>query len=255
MRQTLWIAELHSALWLCGGPKSAKCKSAIRGLASHRARAQNSDPCERINRPMADSDVTAYPQPQHRGWYSRGYLPHLDVVGLIQHISFHLADSLPATALERLHWELQSMPQSEATLARRRRLNELLDEGHGCCLLAQPSCAAVIEESLYHGDGARYRLLCWVVMPNHVHVLVETCPGWPIGKLVQSWKRHTSRQIHVAHASAPRPLWQREYWDRFVRSDNHLATVRDYIEQNPVKAGLVATPAQWPWSSARFGGP
>ena len=196
---------------------------------------------------MADLEKTPA-----RGWHSRGYLPHLDVSGLIQHITFHLADSLPASALDRLQSELESMPEAQRTTAHRRRMHELLDAGRGCCVLMTEDCAELVEQSLFHGDGERYRLLCWVVMPNHVHVLVETQAGWPVGKLVQSWKRHTSRHIRTAKSMPAPALWQRDYWDRFIRNDDHLAITRSYIEQNPVKAGLVSEASRWPWGSARF---
>jgi putative transposase len=189
------------------------------------------------------------------GWHSRGYLPHLNAGDMLQHITFHLADSLPAKALERIRWELELLPESDRTIARRRRMHELLDAGRGDCALANPACAELVERSLLHGDGDRYRLLAWVVMPNHVHVLIETHAEWPVSKLVQSWKRHTARRIHQLLASAPDPFWQREYWDRYVRGEDHLAITQDYIEQNPVKAGLVAEAAQWRFGSARLKAP
>jgi len=45
-------------------------------------------------------------------------------------------------------------------------------------------------------------------------------------------------------------VWHREYWDRFIRNERHFQQVVEYIHQNPVKAGLVERPEQWPWSSA-----
>ena len=51
------------------------------------------------------------------------------------------------------------------------------------------------------------------------------------------------------------PVWHREYWDRFIRNERHLQQAVEYIHQNPVKAGLVARPQDWRWSSAaRAGG-
>ena len=52
---------------------------------------------------------------------------------------------------------------------------------------------------------------------------------------------------------APKPLWQRDYWDRYIRDDHHFQAVRQYIDSNPVTAGLVDTAVQWPWGSARWG--
>ncbi len=111
------------------------------------------------------------PKP-HRGWHSRGYLPHCDAAGLVQHIVFGLADSLPAgiRTTSAIHTE------------------RLLDSGHGECLLRQAECAQCVEDSLLHADGAQYRLLAWCVMPNHVHAVIEQIEGSPLGDIIQSWK-------------------------------------------------------------------
>ncbi|MCX5969976.1 MAG: transposase, partial [Coprothermobacterota bacterium] len=45
-------------------------------------------------------------------------------------------------------------------------------------------------------------------------------------------------------------VWHREYWDRFIRDERHFVAARDYIVMNPVKAGLVTKPEDWPWCSA-----
>ena len=62
------------------------------------------------------------------------------------------------------------------------------------------------------------------------------------------------RQRYLRPAAAcgvPRkiPLWQREYWDRFIRDENHFQKAVDYIHMNPVRAGLVSKANEWPWSS------
>jgi REP element-mobilizing transposase RayT len=150
-------------------------------------------------------------------------------------------------------------------------------------VLGEAACAQIVQDSLLFGDGDRYHLFAWVVMPNHVHVLIEQIPGWPMSKVVQSWKRHTSRQIHrLGWSSTTRPntecksviptgaecnsaipgaaipgavipaLWQRDYWDRFIRNDRHFQIAKHYIENNPVAAGLATSPEAWPWSSASF---
>ncbi len=192
---------------------------------------------------------------QGRGWYSRGYLPHCDTAGLIQHVTFHLADSLPAKALARIGEEVRNIPPVQRALIRRRRLEALLDKGLGSCLLRRPDCARIVEASLLFGDGERYRLMAWTIMPNHVHVLMEQKSGWPLGKVVQSWKRHTARRIRCLEMeqgmTCSESLWQRDYWDRYMRDDRHLAATLRYIEQNPVAAGLVKEASQWPWGSAR----
>lgn len=173
----------------------------------------------------------------HRGWHSRGYLPHLDNPGLVQSITFRLADSLPAGAARR------TAPQA----VRRREVEAALDAGYGHYALKAPGAAKVVEDALLHFDGIRYRLLAWTVMPNHVHVLIETLPGYPVPALVHSWKSYTAHRIRPGRGR----FWQPDYWDRFIRDDAHLATAIRYIEANPVTAGLCMASADWPFGSAR----
>jgi len=92
-------------------------------------------------------------------------------------------------------------------------------------------------------------MLAWVVMPNHVHALVGIFPGWPQRSLVKSRKSYTARAIN-SRLGRRGALWQADYFDRFIRDETHLRGEIDYIEENPVKAGLVAHAADWPWSSA-----
>ena len=210
-------------------------------------------------------------------WSSRGYLPHFHGDNAIQAITYRLADSLPSHVLEDLKRELENLPAEHRDRRRRERIDAYLDAGHGSCVLARPECAQIVIDNWQHFDGQRYRLLAWVVMPNHVHVLIETLPGWPLDSILHSWKSYTSKRI-LALLENDRPagrqrslageppalpggppavpgrqaqqLWQREYWDRCVRDERHYAAVIDYIHHNPVKAGLVPTPEAWPFSSA-----
>jgi REP element-mobilizing transposase RayT len=88
-------------------------------------------------------------------------------------------------------------------------------------------------------------------MPNHVHVLVETHTGNPMDELLHSWKSYTSSQAN-RRLGRRGAFWQCEYLDRYVRNAEHYQAVVAYIEENPVKAGLVKVKTEWPWSSARF---
>ena len=201
--------------------------------------------------------LTKVPMAEHKGWYRHRYLPHFNQPGLIQHVCFHLADSLPHDAIERIRWEVRSIPAARRKLELSRRLHDLLDAGIGGCLLRRPELAQVVETALEFGDGSRYRLIAWSIMPNHVHALVELVPGWPLGKVVQSWKRHTTKQLRAVLAQQGSDctfgerLWQEDYWDRFVRDERHFERVIHYIENNPVSACLVDRAELWPWGSAR----
>ena len=180
-----------------------------------------------------------------KGWYSRNYLPHCDVPGLIQAITFRLADALPKEVIIRLNQERTD------DNVKRRKIESFLDASHGHCWLRQGPVAQFVEQALLHFDGPRYRLLAWCIMPNHVHTLIETSDGWPLANTVHSWKSYSAKEINKAlHRTGT--VWQREYYDRYIRNDRHLVAVINYIHENPVKAGLVENPWQWPYSSARF---
>ncbi len=187
--------------------------------------------------------------PSEREWYSRGYLPHRDKAELTQSITFRLADSLPGDRLKQWEDELASLPEDRRLIERAQRIQAWLDQGHGECWLRDPRLAQMAEDALLHFDGTSYRLLAWCVMPNHVHTLVETQPEHPLAGILHSWKSYTASAANrwLGRRGA---FWQREYHDRFMRDEKHLQRAIEYIEQNPVKAGLVAAPEQWRFSSA-----
>jgi REP element-mobilizing transposase RayT len=192
------------------------------------------------------------------GWHSRGYLPHFDGQEVTQHITFHLADSLAKEALQRLDEEIRCLPSEKQKAERRKRVDAWIDAGHGSCLLREPAIANMVQNAFLFFDGQRYRLLAWVVMPNHVHVLFQPMDGWTVAKIVASWKKYTATQICAFRRlsasgeefDGPKPVWHREYWDRFIRDDRHYEQALEYVHLNPVKAGLCTKAEDWPWSSA-----
>lgn len=181
-------------------------------------------------------------------WRSRGYLPHFDQVGLIQSITFRLVDSLPRGFLEKCEKDLAGFPENERKKKRYIRIERMLDRGIGECRLRDPRVAEMVENALLHFDTKRYRLLCWCIMPNHVHSMIEIFPGHPLKEVAHTWKSFTS---HEANGILKRSgnFWQREYHDRFIRDDDHYANTVRYIGENPVKAGLVSRAEDWRWSS------
>jgi REP element-mobilizing transposase RayT len=172
-------------------------------------------------------------------------------------VTFHLADSLPASVLARLEEELRTVPPERQDAERRKRIETWIDAGHGCCLLREPAAACLVQDALLCFDGVRYWLLAWVVMPNHVHVLFQPMEGWTMARIVTLWKSFTGRRLSSLlpasqRSNAVHRVWHREYWDRFIRDERHLHAAREYIHNNPVKAGLVRRPEEWEWSSARL---
>jgi REP element-mobilizing transposase RayT len=180
-----------------------------------------------------------------RGWHQRGFLPHFDAPGITQFVTFQLYDSFPVT--RRAEWEVILREPDDS--AKRKKLEVWLDRGHGECWLNRPGVAELVEQTLLATDGREYRLQAWVVMPNHVHLVVDV---WdvPLGKLINGWKGKCSREANnlLGRRGA---FWQEDYYDTLVRDEAHLKRAIRYTEQNPTKAFLAKAAREWPWSSAR----
>jgi len=207
------------------------------------------------------SSVASVSKNSSKEWYSRGYLPHRNRIGLLQSVTYSLADSLPQTVLNQIEEEIQYEKEFKKSLQpdeakRRKMIENYLDSGFGCCALQNVQMATLVEETFLKFDGRKYILIAWCIMPNHVHVLIE--PRIKLSKIVQSWKSYTGRWA-VAHNAElglgvpGKKFWMREYWDRFIRDEKHLHAVVAYIHNNPVKAKLCPSPEDWPWSSAFSG--
>ncbi len=109
----------------------------------------------------------------------------------------------------------------------------------------------MVQEALLKFDGERYRLLSWVIMPNHGHVILSPIVGFSVSEIMHSIKSYTA---HEANKILDRTgqFWAKEYFDRYIRDQRHFANTIAYIENNPVKARLCKAPEQWPYSSAFF---
>lgn len=186
------------------------------------------------------------------GWRSRLYIPHFDQPGFIQLITIRLNDAVPQALIEQWKSELNldkkivAGDQRWTTL--RKRIEKCEDAGHGACLLRDDRVASIVEEAILHFDGKRYRIIAWCVMPTHVHVIVELWENFSLNQILHSWKSYTAHQLNKA-LNRSGTFWFREYHDRYIRNDQHLADAVEYVENNPVKAGLVRTKQQWKWSS------
>jgi putative transposase len=187
-------------------------------------------------------------------------LPHWEQEEVACYLTFRLADSIPAVQLARWHHEkdvwTRMHPQpwkEEVERAFHARFSEQihawLDEGMGACVLRDPVAARMIGDALHFFDGERYTLYDYVVMPNHVHVLFQAHGDTTLKSLLHSWRSFTAHAINKALRRRGK-LWQDDYFDRLVRSEANFRKIRDYIEQNPVKAHLPARTYLY-WTSRR----
>jgi len=177
-------------------------------------------------------------------------LPHWRQAGATYFVTFRLGDSLPQGKLRelerfRIEWERNHPPprDSEALdeLAREmfRQIERWLDQGYGQCELKQPALADFITNAMHHFDGSRYELGAYVVMPNHVHLIVRPADAKEdaLELILKSWKQFSARKINAATRSRG-TLWQQESFDRIIRDEDHLYRTLQYIGRNPDKAGL-----------------
>ena len=175
-------------------------------------------------------------------------LPHWQQGEVWFFVTWRLADSVPQTKL--MDWEREKRiwllhhpkPWDGATVIEYRerfpqRFEEWLDQGSGSCLLREPQNAQIVANALLHFDGLRYEMASFVVMPNHVHALLRPLGENQIPAILKSWKSFTAREINRRMGRAG-SLWQQEYWDRLVRSEEHFRKFAAYIAENPAKAKL-----------------
>jgi glycosyltransferase involved in cell wall biosynthesis len=217
----------------------------------HEVRVWSADESSAFREMLGDESSplqTPFLHPQRRINKHRHILPHWHHDGVWCFITWRLADSLPQEFIQgwmnrrdawlRDHpkpWE----PEVEAEYHQRfsGRYLDLLDQGLGSCLLRQKACADAVEQVLQFFNGTRYTLKSYVVMPNHVHVLVRLHDGWPLERIVQNWKERSAKAINAALGSAGM-VWQKGYFDRLIRSVPHCEFVNGYIHRNPEKARL-----------------
>lgn len=184
------------------------------------------------------------------------YLPHWTRKGGIYHVTFRLADSLPASVLaaweaerdiyiKRVtahHGKLSPAETRRVDFLHSKRIQDYLDGGHGACLLRQPGAAPILHEVLLNFHGDRYDILAWCIMPNHVHVVVRPQGANTLPLILHRWKGYSARRINRL-LERRGTLWRSESYDHLIRNDADLRHAVKYVLENPVKAGL----AIWPW--------
>jgi putative transposase len=179
-----------------------------------------------------------------RGWHQRGYLPHFDAPGVTQFVTFQLHDSFPVTRRR----EFEAILKESDSSVKRRKLEAWLDRGNGECQLRRQELAELVEKTLLEGRGRDYQMQAWVIMPNHVHLVVGV---WdiPLTRLINGWKGKSSRAVNE-RLSRHGAFWQKDYYDTLVRDESHLKRAIRYTEQNPAKTFLAKSAREWLWSSA-----
>ena len=169
----------------------------------------------------------------------RRRLPHWVPEGSIVFVTWRLAGTFPQP-------RPGTCDPGKAFVYQDRQLDRAADGSHWP---KTPQVATIVQDALLHGEQARraYDLYAWAIMPNHVHVVLQ--PQNRLAEIMRWLKTSTSvRANRLLRRTGP--FWEREYYDRWIRNRAELLSIITYTEENPVSAGLVATPELWPWSSA-----
>jgi len=130
-------------------------------------------------------------------------------------------------------------------------MDRILDHARcGPLYLRQTDIAELVVDAIRYRQEQlqHFQLHSYVIMANHIHVLIT--PHVEVSKLMHSLKRFTARKANQILGLTGQPFWQDESYDRLVRDELECRRITNYIEMNPVKAGLVTTPEAFPWSSA-----
>jgi REP element-mobilizing transposase RayT len=203
----------------------------------------------------------------------RRSLPHIQPLDGTFNICFRLADSLPVKMIKILQEErAQELKQlqeqahlfSPFELHRHKeriydryfgKFDQLLDHPHsGPTYLKDQPIAEITKSAIHFWDGKKFRLICYCIMPNHVHLMLDSCQD-QLYKILGSIKQYSGRQANLQLQRTGQAFWQKESYDNLVRSERDLGTKIRYILRNPVQAGWVNNWQEWPYTylNAEFG--
>lgn len=170
-------------------------------------------------------------------------LPHWEQSERTFFITFRTADSLPHGLVAELQSRLDAWmlhhpkPWSEEIAAEYweqfgKRLEKSLDDSHGECVLRRPECAGAVRDVVAKSEGELCNLHSWVVMPNHIHALFSLIGSVTLSELTKFWKGASSREINRTLGRSG-TFWQKDYFDRMVRTTEHFWRCARYIRKNP----------------------
>jgi REP element-mobilizing transposase RayT len=172
----------------------------------------------------------------------RRRLPHFHPDGAHLFVTWRLHGSLPAPPPDVIY-----ATPGHAFAAEDRALAQ----GRERLWLSDTRVARQVVEAITSGESTRqfYELQAWVVMPNHVHMLM--LPQVALPQITHWIKGKTAREASLLLGRMGERFWQEESYDHWVRDEREFNRIVAYIEENPVSAGLAAAPENWPWSSAK----
>jgi putative transposase len=152
--------------------------------------------------------------------------------------------------LHGAHDKSQSVPKNANAGKAFAEMDKVLDQASsGPTWLKIPEIAQCVEDAIKFGDRqlSLYTLIAYVIMSNHVHIVVQ--PKGTLPRITKSIKGFTARKCNEILGRTGERFWQDESYDHWARNDRELQKIITYVEKNPVRAGLVTSLEDWPWSS------
>ena len=184
----------------------------------------------------------------------QGKLPHWTQENSWYFITFRLADSIPKQKVEQLKrdreaWVKKHKGKNGTDYTKEElkeyyylfseRVENWMNAGYGKCVLKDNANAQIVANALKYFEGKRYKLDEWVVMPNHVHLLVKPFENYSLSDITHSWKSFTANEINK-NINSFGQLWMHESYDHIVRNEKAFRAIKKYIRENPAKAGIVS---------------
>lgn len=172
-------------------------------------------------------------------------LPHLYFNDGTYFFTYRLINSIPNEMLAAIHTDLKKIDTRKYERII-KKYDTVLDSGeYGKDYLQKNEVAEICKETLHYPDGEDYKLICYTIMPNHIHLVFELLPGNKgISKIMQSIKRISAKKSNL-FLDREGPFWQDESFDRWIRDEKELYFVIRYVLLNPVKAGLISEWHEW----------
>ncbi len=182
--------------------------------------------------------------------FYRKRLPHWEVRDGLYFVTLRQAGSLPANKAEeirRMTEELKIRPEDEKNKLRRlifKRMEAILDYGHNGSLTLSPYADIIMETIKHRHEQDCWRMIEFVVMPNHLHMFFEN-KGQDLAKTLKDFKRWTIKEFKKKTTGKCDISWQAECFDHWSRTAEQDEKIINYIRNNPVKAGLVNNYQDW----------
>ena len=195
-----------------------------------------------------------------KNFYRRN-LPHWHPVNQSFFLTWCLNGSLPKNVIaeiqatrRQLIRKLPSLTSEGKLIEYKRQLakvDKILDKAEtGPLWLAVPEIADTVQKALLEAYAHLFKLWSYVVMSNHVHVILKPKPGKDVQLITKHVKGYTAREANRMLGRTGEIFWQDECFDHWPRNEDEFFRIVDYIENNPMKVGLISRPEDWRWSSA-----